>query len=168
MKKTVFSLLMGTVLLAGCAPTGQDLASNVYSGNQVNTRQEVNTVRIISIIPAKVVVDNSQQRDTAQTAGALLGAVAGAVIGHQYSDSGAVAGGVAGGTLGALGASSLETKKLVEGVTLTYQTFSQPPKTYSSTQVGRSCQFQPGLATMITTKYNETRIQPNAACPIIR
>ena len=36
---------------------------------------------------------------------------------------------------------------------------------YTSTQVGKECQFTTGLAVVITTTYNETRIQPNTKCP---
>ncbi|MBY7436703.1 hypothetical protein K7A39_12500, partial [Escherichia coli] len=32
-------------------------------------------------------------------------------------------------------------------------------------QVGKECQFTTGLAVVITTTYNETRIQPNTKCP---
>lgn len=168
MKKTILALLMGSAVLAGCAPTGADLESNVYSGNQVNTKQEVSTVRIIGIMPAKVAINNDKQESLAQTAGTLLGAAVGSIIGYQSSDAGALAGGVVGGTLGAVAGNAVDGKTLVEGVTLTYQTYSQNPKTYSSTQVGRPCNYQIGIATMITTKYNETRIQPNANCPITR
>ncbi|MDI4463003.1 hypothetical protein E7V43_23185, partial [Escherichia coli] len=35
----------------------------------------------------------------------------------------------------------------------------------TSTQVGKACQFTTGLAVLISTKDNETRIQPNATCP---
>ncbi|EQC4396567.1 hypothetical protein ACY46J_001453, partial [Escherichia albertii] len=38
-------------------------------------------------------------------------------------------------------------------------------KVYTSTQVGKQCQFTTGLAVVISTAYNETRIQPNATCP---
>ncbi|MFP3098520.1 hypothetical protein I4W53_20105, partial [Kluyvera sichuanensis] len=38
-------------------------------------------------------------------------------------------------------------------------------KVYTSTQVGKACQFTNGLAVVISTNYNETRIQPNATCP---
>ncbi|MCS1291357.1 hypothetical protein NX018_00440, partial [Escherichia coli] len=51
---------------------------------------------------------------------------------------------------------------LVEGVSLTYK---EGTKVYTSTQVGKECQFTTGLAVVITTTYNETRIQPNTKCP---
>ena len=53
-------------------------------------------------------------------------------------------------------------KTLVEGVSLTYK---EGTKVYTSTQVGKECQFTTGLAVVITTTYNETRIQPNTKCP---
>ena len=56
----------------------------------------------------------------------------------------------------------VKDKVKVEGVSLTYK---QGTKVYTSTQAGRKCQFKPGLAVVITTKANETRIQPNSECP---
>ncbi|EJH5814301.1 hypothetical protein NEC94_001093 [Escherichia coli] len=49
-----------------------------------------------------------------------------------------------------------------EGVSLTYK---EGTKVYTSTQVGKECQFTTGLAVVITTTYNEMRIQPNTKCP---
>ncbi|WP_460413844.1 hypothetical protein, partial [Staphylococcus aureus] len=58
--------------------------------------------------------------------------------------------------------SMVNDKTLVEGVSLTYK---EGTKVYTSTQVGKECQFTTGLAVVITTTYNETRIQPNTKCP---
>ncbi len=58
--------------------------------------------------------------------------------------------------------SNADDKTLVEGVSLTYK---EGTKVYTSTQVGKECQFTTGLAVVITTTYNETRIQPNTKCP---
>lgn len=58
--------------------------------------------------------------------------------------------------------SMVHDKTLVEGVSLTYK---EGTKVYTSTQVGKECQFTTGLAVVITTTYNETRIQPNTKCP---
>ncbi|HHC0259869.1 TPA: hypothetical protein ACOSAD_003397, partial [Salmonella enterica] len=49
-----------------------------------------------------------------------------------------------------------------EAVSLTYK---EGTKVYTSTQVGKTCQFTTGLAMVISTKDNETRIQPNTKCP---
>ncbi|WP_349495994.1 glycine zipper 2TM domain-containing protein, partial [Escherichia coli] len=127
--------------------------------------QHYQTVNIISILPAKVAVDNSQNKRNAQAFGALIGAVAGGVIGHNVgsgSNSGTTAGAVGGGAVGAAAGSMVNDKTLVEGVSLTYK---EGTKVYTSTQVGKECQFTTGLAVVITTTYNETRIQPNTKCP---
>ncbi|STJ28132.1 putative lipoprotein [Escherichia coli] len=140
-------------------------AADVYQTDQLNTKQETKTVNIISILPAKVAVDNSQNKRNAQAFGALIGAVAGGVIGHNVgsgSNSGTTAGAVGGGAVGAAAGSMVNDKTLVEGVSLTYK---EGTKVYTSTQVGKECQFTTGLAVVITTTYNETRIQPNTKCP---
>ncbi len=75
-----------------------------YQTDQLNTKQETKTVNIISILPAKVAVDNSQNKRNAQAFGALIGAVAGGVVGHNVgsgSNSGTTAGAVGGGAVGA-------------------------------------------------------------------
>ncbi|MGP6352848.1 glycine zipper 2TM domain-containing protein, partial [Escherichia coli] len=107
----------------------------------------------------------SQNKRNAQAFGALIGAVAGGVIGHNVgsgSNSGTTAGAVGGGAVGAAVGSMVNDKTLVEGVSLTYK---EGTKVYTSTQVGKECQFTTGLAVVITTTYNETRIQPNTKCP---
>jgi len=114
--------MLASFTLAGCQSNADDHAADVYQTDQLNTKQETKTVNIISILPAKVAVDNSQNKRNAQAFGALIGAVAGGVIGHNT-------------------------------------------KVYTSTQVGKGCQFTTGLAVVITTTYNETRIQPNTKCP---
>ena len=69
---------------------------------------------------------------------------------------------LAAGAVGAAAGSMVNDKTLVEGVSLTYK---EGTKVYTSTQVGKECQFTTGLAVVITTTYNETRIQPNTKCP---
>ncbi len=113
----------------------------IYQTHQLNTKQETKTVNIISILPAKVAVDNSQNKRNAQAFGALIGAVAGGVIGHNVgsgSNSGTTAGAVGGGAVGAAAGSMVNDKTLVEGVSLTYK---EGTKVYTSTQVGKECQF---------------------------
>ncbi|MEI9346162.1 glycine zipper 2TM domain-containing protein, partial [Pseudomonas aeruginosa] len=75
-----------------------------YQPNNLNTKQKTNPLIFISILPAKVAVDNSQNKRNAQAFGALIGAVAGGVIGHNVgsgSNSGTTAGAVGGGAVGA-------------------------------------------------------------------
>jgi outer membrane lipoprotein SlyB len=168
--KTVKQLLILSIftplLLTGCQNNADSYAANVYDTGQLNNKQETKTVNIISILPAKVAVDNTQNKQAAQTFGAVLGLVAGGIAGHNVgsrSALGTTAGAVGGGALGAGAGSLVKDKVLVEGVSLTYK---EGTKVYTSTQVGRTCDFTSGLAVVISTKDNETRIQPNTACPV--
>ncbi len=163
MKKTLATLMVTSIALTGCAPTGEDLGANVYDEGQLNTQQEVKTVKILAITPAKVRVKNTQNKQLAQTAGGILGGVLGAVVGYQYSGAGAGAGAVAGATGGVLASSVVKDTVIVPGVSLTYK---QGSHIYSSTQAGRSCEFKKGTALMIISRAKETRIQPNAECPV--
>ena len=149
--------------MTGCATvTSDDLGADVYDTTQLNTQQETKTVTILSVLPAKVLVDNRENKEMAKAAGTILGGIAGAALGYQHSNLAAVAGGAAGATGGAVVGSMVKDKVKVEGVSLTYK---QGSKVFTSTQAGRKCQFKPGLAVVITTKAKETRIQPNAECP---
>ena len=146
--------MLASFTLAGCQSNADDHAADVYQTDQLNTKQETKTVNIIS-----------QNKRNAQAFGALIGAVAGGVIGHNVgsgSNSGTTAGAVGGGAVGAAAGSMVNDKTLVEGVSLTYK---EGTKVYTSTQVGKECQFTTGLTVVITTTYNETRIQPNTKCP---
>lgn len=157
--------VLSPLVLAGCQSNADSYAANVYDTTQLNNKQETKTVSIISVLPAKVAVDNTRNKQAAQTFGAILGAVAGGVAGHNVgtgSGLGTTAGAVGGGAVGAAAGSLVSDKTLVEGVSLTYK---EGTKIYTSTQVGRSCEFTSGLAVVISTKNNETRIQPNTACP---
>ncbi|MDE3015772.1 MAG: hypothetical protein KGI29_02480 [Pseudomonadota bacterium] len=152
-------------LLSGCMANGQQYASDVYQAGQVNEQQEAKTVRILAVLPAKIEVDNTQGQKNAQVIGGLLGALGGAVAGHQIAQNGgqgAVVGGASGAAVGVAAGSLVSNKVLVKGVSITY---THHHKTYNSAQVGRLCEFKPGVAIMITTKAHETRIQPNATCP---
>lgn len=151
--------------ISGCQSNADEYAADVYEANQLNSKQETKTVNIISVLPAKVAVDNTANKQAAQTFGAILGAVAGGVAGHNVgtgSNLGTAAGAVGGGAVGAAAGTLVKDKSIVEGVSLTYK---DGTKMFTSTQVGKSCQFTPGLAVVISTKNNETRIQPNASCP---
>lgn len=165
MKNTLLCVVI-TSLLSGCAANSAQLAANAYSANQVNQKQEAKTVQIISVLPAKVFVDNTANKETAKAFGTLLGIAAGATIGNSVSNNkGAdIVGGVAGGVAGNLAGNVVSDKTEVDGVTLAYQ---ENGKVFTSTQVGRDCEFKPGIALMVNTgKGDETRIQPNASCPM--
>ena len=162
-KYFLLTALTYSLVLAGCANvSSEDLGADVYDTTQLNTKQETKTVTILSVLPAKVLVDNKENKQMAQAAGAILGGIAGAVAGYQHSNLAAAAAGTAGATGGVIAGSMVKDKVKVEGVSLTYK---QGTKVYTSTQAGRKCQFKPGLAVVITTKANETRIQPNSECP---
>ena len=149
-------------VLSGCATDGAVYRSDVYNASQVNRAQEVKTVNIIRIIPARVAVSNRDSRKDAQVAGMVLGAIAGAAIGnHRHHDTeGRVLGGLAGGALGGMAGTAIggPREELVEAVQITFQVGH---KTYNSTQVGRLCEFKTGAAIMVSSHINETRIQPN-------
>ena len=77
--------------LAGCQTNGDMYRSDVYGSNQVNQAQQVQTVEIIAIQPARVAVNNQSDRNVSQMVGTALGGILGAVIGNQvthHRDSG--------------------------------------------------------------------------------
>lgn len=166
-KKSYPLLIIASLLtLSGCQSNADDYAADVYDTGQLNSKQETKTVNVISVLPAKVAVDNKANKQAAQTFGAILGAVAGGIAGHNVgtgSTLGTTAGAVGGGAVGAAAGTLVKDKVLVEGVSLTYK---EGTKVYTSTQVGKTCQFTTGLAVVISTKNNETRIQPNTTCPV--
>ncbi|WP_072274607.1 glycine zipper 2TM domain-containing protein, partial [Salmonella enterica] len=127
--------------LSACQSNADHSAADVYDAVQLNSKQETKTVNIISVFPAKVAVDNTQNKQAAQTFGAILGAVAGGVAGHNVgsgSGRGTAAGAVGGGTVGAAAGTLVKDKSIVEGVSLTYK---DGTKLFTSTQVGKPCQF---------------------------
>ncbi|MEB6647665.1 glycine zipper 2TM domain-containing protein [Enterobacter kobei] len=168
-KKTLLSIALLTAsitALSGCQSNADQYAADVYDAGQLNAKQETKTVNIISVLPAKVAVDNTANKQAAQTFGAILGAVVGGVAGHNVgsgSGLGTTAGAVGGGAVGAAAGTLVKDKSIVEGVSLTYK---EGTKVFTSTQVGKACQFTTGLAVVISTKNNETRIQPNTTCPV--
>lgn len=168
-KKIVMSAVAASlVLLSGCQSTGDTYRADTYYAGSVNQAQEVKTVQIVAILPARVAVPNRDDRSQAQAVGAVLGALAGIAIGNQVHNAGrsdrmigGVAGGLAGMTLAGAGAGN---ENLVDGVQIT---FRYDDKLFNSAQVGRVCEFKPGTAIMVSPSPNETRIQPNnpGGCP---
>lgn len=162
-RSSAFTPLVCVALLSACANTGERYASNVYTADKVNTQQEVKTVKIIAVLPAKVEVDNKEAKENAQVIGGVLGALAGGLAGNRLDGGrGTLTGAAAGGAVGVAGGSLVKDKVLVDGVSITYE---QGSKTFNSAQVGRQCEFIPGTAVMVTTEAKETRIQPNSVCP---
>jgi len=164
MKKNL--TIVALITMTGCAATGENLKGNVYKAGQVNSAQSARTIKITAVLPAQIEVDNSEQRKQAQTAGAVLGAIAGGLAGGfgDIGTGGTVATTVGGGALGAAIGSLVKDKVLVEGVTIAY---IEAGKIFTSSQVGKPCEFKVNeTALIVSTGLNETRIQPNATCPV--
>lgn len=162
MRQLIVPLLLGA--LSGCAATGEGYRADVYTAGQVNSAQNAEAIEIVSILPAKIEVDNSQQRQQAQVGGAMLGALGGGLGGGLGGLSGAGTAGttIGGAAVGAAAGSLVPDKRYVEGVTLA---FTKSGEMFTSTQVGRRCEFKQGTAILVNTGGNETRIQPNTTCP---
>lgn len=161
----VSSLLLVS-LLSGCQSNADQYAADVFTPTQLNSPQETHTINILSVLPAKVAVSNADNHNTAVMVGTVIGAIAGAVAGYALGHGGdlATAGGaIGGGAIGAVSGSTVKTQNIVEGVSLSYK---DDTKIFTSVQVGRPCQFTTGLAVIFITQKNETRIQPNATCPV--
>lgn len=163
MKKQAFlSLMAASLILGGCASTGDVYRADVYRATEVNRQQEVQSIEIIAVQPARIAVPNTDNRGDATTAGMIIGALAGAAVGAIVSDSpdAVIAGGVAGGALGNLGgkAAGGQRENLVDGVQITYRIGN---RIYNSAQVGKVCEFMIGPALLIKGKASETRVQPN-------
>ena len=161
---------LSVLALSGCAAT-PDLtkySANTYSANQLNQVQEVKTVELLSVLGARVAIDNSANAEKNAKAGAVFGALLGAALavagGDNNPNARAAAGGAIGAGIGSAAGASTPTVLYEEGVTLTY---IYDGRALSSTQVGKACEFKPGPAVMVNTgKENETRIQPNAVCEV--
>lgn len=162
MRHPIFLMLAG--IFAGCAATGEGYRADVYKAGQVNSAQSAEAINIVSILPAKIEVDNSQQRQQAQIGGAMLGALGGGLGGGLggLSSAGTAGTTIGGAAVGAAAGSLVSDKRYVEGVTLGW---SKNGTMFTSTQVGRRCEFTQGAAILVSTGGNETRIQPNATCP---
>ncbi len=161
------ALLAVVSILSGCAATGENIQSNVYRAGQVNMAQAARSIKIITVLPAKIEVDNSAQKKQAEVGGAILGALAGGLGGGFGGLGGLGTTGttIAGGAAGAAAGSLVSDKKLVEGVSIAY---SENGKMFTSAQVGKACEYRPGTTIIISTSPNETRIQPNATCPAVK
>ena len=156
------ALLIPIILLGGCQATGDLYRADVYSANQVNRAQQVQTVEIIAIQPARIAVNNSSNQITTQVIGGVIGGILGGVLGNQvshHSTSGTNIGAIASAALGAAaGGSASGGDSLVNGVQLT---FKLNGRLFNSAQVGQLCEFKLGPAIMTSTSPTSTRIQPN-------
>jgi len=142
---------------AGCA-TNESSQSNYYTAVEANQQLKSKLVTVLVVMPARVEVDNTRNADNTKKAGALLGALAGAL----YDNTGA--GLLAGGASGAIGGSMVNSTKIIDGVSVTYQ---MDDEHFTAIQSGKVCQFTINAKTLlITGRDGKTRIQPNATCPV--
>lgn len=158
-------VLMAAVSATACAPNVNKYKANAYNTNQLNQKQELTVINILSITPAQVVVDNSENVNNAKMAVGFLGALAGGLAAANNSNSqyAGATGAVGGAALGAGAVGMIaDNEVMVDGVTVSYQ---QGDKLFTSSQVGELCEFKQGTA-MLIGSGNETRVQPNAVCPV--
>lgn len=166
MKTQKIITILTMIAMSGCAATGENLKGNVYKAGQVNSAQTARTIKITAVLPAQIEVDNSKQKQQAQIGGALLGGLAGGLAGGfgGIGTGGTVATTVGGGAIGGAAGSLVSDKVLVEGISIAY---IENDKMFTSAQVGKACEFKVNAtALIISTGQNETRIQPNATCPV--
>lgn len=184
MNRSIVALIVAAnfVFVSGCQTTGEEHRSDSYTIDQINTAIEAKTVDIITTLPAKVAVDNSEGQKQAKSAGMVLGAIMGAALGSTNNSQGAAIGGLAGGAAGHVSGNLVDSKIMVDGVQITYRQeviedvedvvngkrvtqVVKRMKTFISAQVGQVCEFQPGISLLVQTVKGSSRIQPNAACP---
>lgn len=156
----ILTIVTALIFITGCA-ANQSSDSNFYTADQANEQLESKLVTILLIMPAKLEVDNSANAETAKKAGAVGGALLGAFLGSQHGSAGA--GALIGGAGGAAGGSMVSDKKVVEGVSVTYQLEDEH---FTSIQTGKVCQFKTGSTLLIIDTKGKSRIQPNATCPV--
>ncbi len=148
-----------SLLVAACADPAAQYKGNVFNTNQLNQRQEVKVVEILTIEQGEILVDNETNQQAAAIGGAIFGALLGAAAGENSRQRNSIA--AAGAGLGAtVAASAAGAQKLVPAVNLVYL---EDGNALTSTQVGQPCEYALGSALVVTTKANETRIQPNSA-----
>lgn len=160
---TTLASLSALIALTSCAAPGTENRSDTYMAGEVNQRQAIKVVTIISVSPARIQVDNTSRRRTAQIVGGILGAGLGAGLGTgvAHSTAAGALGGLGGIAAGAAGGSIVPGTTYVNGVQIAYQDGHQA---FSSAQVGRLCEYGPGPATLIAMNATQTRIQPNRQC----
>ena len=162
MKKSflIIYVICGSILLSSCDRQAANNASNVFDVTQINKRQELKKVNILSITPGKVKVKNTENKKRAKIVGALIGGASGlALTSRNQSVLGTIIGGLGGSGVGSLLA---RDTVLVNGVSVIYQ--QDDGRILTSIQVGNPCDFAPGSALVVVTGENSTRIQSNHSC----
>ena len=157
------SIATAVMLITGCTATGQQHRADVFKVGQTNRAQEAELIKITSVSAGQIEVDNSEGKKNAQLAGAVMGALTGAYATKNTKRVSPGSGAAAGAAMGAAAGTMVSDKTLVAGVMISYMKGS---KIFTSTQVGRMCEFKVGdEALLVSTGPNETRVQPNATCP---
>jgi outer membrane lipoprotein SlyB len=173
-------VIVSIIGLSGCAASGAKYRSSSFDSSQINQQIPAKVIEVMSVMPAKINIDNSKNKKNAQVGGGFLGALAGGILGNQVGSSvvGAGVGALAGAAVGSL----TDGESLVDGVNLIYRmeviekvkdvvkgkivyNVAKFKKTFTSAQVGLPCEYKNGVALLVSTKSNETRIQPNSTCP---
>ena len=153
--------------LTGCAADGQQYRANAFAAEETGFEDGARIVEIATITPAKIYVDNSQQKQAVGAVGSVLGAVAGGIAGYNLGGKGGVLGAVAGVAAGGAGGAALgavvKDKVAVDGVLISYRNEGQE-KINVAKHVGRVCEYVPGKSLAVGEGKN-TKIQPNAECP---
>lgn len=156
-----------TLGLTGCAADGQQYRANAFAAEETGFEDGARVVQIVTVTPAKIYVDNKQQKQAVSAIGSVLGAVAGGIAGYSAgghrSIMGAVAGVAGGAGLGAAAGAAVKDKVAVDGVVISYRN-DGAEKLNVVKHVGRVCEYQVGNSLAVGEGKN-TKIQPNAECP---
>lgn len=156
-----------TLGLTGCAADGQQYRANAFAAEETGFEDGARVVEIINVSPAKIYVNNQQQKQAVSAIGSVLGAVAGGIAGYNAgghrSIMGAVAGVAGGAGLGAAAGAAVKDKVAVDGVLIAYINKGSE-KVNVAKHVGRMCEYTNG-ASLAVGEGKNTKIQPNAQCP---
>lgn len=156
-----------TLGLTGCAADGQQYRANAFAAEETGFEDGARVVEIVTVTPAKIYVNNQQQKQAVNAIGSVLGAVAGGIAGYSAgghrSIMGAVAGVAGGAALGGAAGAMVKDKVAVDGVVISYRN-DGAEKLNVVKHVGRVCEYRIGNSLAVGEGKN-TKIQPNAECP---
>lgn len=167
MKYLYLILFSALLFLSGCSTT-QTNGGNIYSENELNKPQAIDTVTIEKILPAQVKIRDSSAKRRNTAIGGIAGSTIGGAIGYQLTKKSrhnkwgtraalATIGGITGGYIG----NSISSDyRMQEAVTIIY---SRNGNRLSSTQEGRACEYRLGQADLVL-QNGLTRVQPNSFC----
>lgn len=156
-----------TLGLTGCAADGQQYRANAFAAEETGFEDGARVVEIVTVTPAKIFVNNQQQKQAVNAIGSVLGAVAGGIAGYSAGGHrnimGAVAGVAGGAALGGAAGAMVKDKVAVDGVVISYRN-DGAEKLNVVKHVGRVCEYRVGNSLAVGEGKN-TKIQPNAGCP---